>query len=82
MSLGYHDNGMMHADSNFFVFIFTGDNNKLETERVVFNLVDALSTTGGFASVITLFFTMLTLKIQKVLFYQEITSKFFLFHKP
>ncbi len=63
MSLGYHDNGMMHADSDFFAFIFTGDDKKYETERVVFNLVDALSETGGFVSVIKLIFTLLTLRI-------------------
>ncbi len=73
---------MMHANSDFFVFIFTGDDKKYETERVVFNLVDAVSATGGFVSVITLLFTMLTLRIQKVLFYKDITSKLCLYHDP
>ncbi len=65
----YDDNGLMHNTSNFFTFTFTGDNSKYETERVAFNLIDALSSTGGFASVITLIFSLLTFRIQKVLFY-------------
>ena len=39
------------------------DDTLIETNRVVYNIFDALSETGGFASVITLVFTILTLKI-------------------
>ncbi len=82
MSLSYHDNGLMRPESPFFMFIFMGDDKKYETERVVFNIFDALTATGGFASVITLIFTLLTMRIQKVLFYRDITSKIFLYHEP
>ena len=72
----------MHSSSDFMLLLLRANDKLIETQRVVYNIFDALSDTGGFASVITLIFTMLTLRIYKMLFYQDITSKFFLFYEP
>lgn len=53
----------------------------MTTNRIVYNLVDALTDVGGFASVITLIFTVLSMRIQQVLYFQEVTSKLFKFHE-
>ncbi len=49
--------------------------------RTVYNIIDALTETGGFATVITLAFYILTTRVEKVLFFQEITSKLFKFYE-
>lgn len=63
MGISFDDNGMKHPGSDFMTFIYITDEKLIETRRVVYNIFDALSDTGGFASVITLVFTILTLKI-------------------
>jgi len=42
---------------------FTVDENVETTTRTAYNLIDALSNTGGIASIVTFIFTVLTLKI-------------------
>ena len=63
MDFSYADNGMSHSSRNFMTLVTSLDDTLIETNRVVYNIFDALSETGGFASVITLVFTILTLKI-------------------
>lgn len=63
MGIDFTDNSMMFPGSNFMTFMLLVDEKLIETNRVVYNIFDALSNTGGFASVITLVFTILTLKI-------------------
>ena len=53
----------MHSSSDFMLLLLRANDKLIETQRVVYNIFDALSDTGGFASVITLIFTMLTLRI-------------------
>lgn len=69
MGIRYSEAGTKHAASNFYTFIFSADDNLHSTTRTVYNLVDVLSETGGFASVITLFFTLLTMRVQKALYF-------------
>ena len=57
----YKDNGILVND--FYQMLFIIDENLHTTTRVVYNLVDALTDTGGLASVITFVFTVLTLRI-------------------
>lgn len=73
----YKDNGFLVND--FYQIIFLIDENLHTTTRTVYNLIDALTDTGGLASVITLIFTILTMKIQRLLYYQDIMEKFFLY---
>ena len=48
------------------------------TTRTNYNLVDVLSNTGGIASVITIVFYFLTMRIQKLLFQLEVMRKYFM----
>jgi len=66
----YKDNGILMND--FYQILFLIDENVHTTTRVVYNLIDSLTDTGGLASVITLIFTFLTMRIQRMLFQQEI----------
>ena len=49
------------------------------TTRTNYNLVDVLSNTGGIASVITIVFYFLTMRIQKLLFQLEVMRKYFMY---
>eukprot|EP00347_Sterkiella_histriomuscorum_P009308 403341701 len=49
------------------------------TQRTTYNLIDALTATGGFASIIMILFRVLTGRIQKVLYFTSIMKKLFLY---
>lgn len=49
------------------------------TTRLTYNSIDALTATGGFASIIMLVFKLLTNKIQKILYLSSIMRKVFLY---
>jgi len=53
------------------------DENVSVITRRSYNLIDALTNTGGFASIIMIIFKILTLKIQKTLFEISIIKKIF-----
>ncbi len=67
VNTNYADNSLLV--NNFFSVIMYIGENKITTTRIAYNLVDALSSTGGLASVITLFFTIITSRIQLALYY-------------
>eukprot|EP00347_Sterkiella_histriomuscorum_P017406 403349499 len=49
------------------------------TQRTTYNLIDALTATGGFASIIMIIFKTLTSRIQKVLYFTSIMKKLYLY---
>eukprot|EP00347_Sterkiella_histriomuscorum_P018817 403344057 len=48
------------------------------TQRTTYNLIDALTATGGFASIIMIIFRLLTSRIQKILYFTSIIKKLYL----
>eukprot|EP00347_Sterkiella_histriomuscorum_P006788 403351429 len=49
------------------------------TQRTTYNLIDALTATGGFASIIMIIFRLLTNRIQKILYFTSIMKKLYLY---
>jgi len=54
------------------------DENVVDTTRISYNFIDALTATGGFASIIMIVFKILTGKIQKVLYHASIMKRLYL----
>jgi len=75
VSLARVDVGMFRH--SFLQVYFMQDQNVLTTTRTVYSLVDALSDTGGFTSVLNLIFFVLTSRIQKLLYELAMIQKFF-----
>ena len=46
--------------------------------RTVYNIIDALTSTGGFASIIMFIFKLFTLRIQRALFRISVMKKMFI----
>ncbi|CDW83800.1 UNKNOWN [Stylonychia lemnae] len=59
-------------------FNFVMDENTVDTTRISYNFIDALTATGGFASIIMIVFKVLTDKIQKVLYHASIMKRLYL----
>jgi len=54
----------LKADRDLFVsFNFLMDENVVDTTRISYNFIDALTATGGFASIVMIVFKILTGKI-------------------
>jgi hypothetical protein len=60
--------------NTFFNTFFILDENVVTTTRTTYNMLNALADTGGFASVITLVFTVLSMRVQKILFFLTIAQ--------
>lgn len=61
------------------ILYFLLDQSVQTTTRTNYNLVDVLANTGGFASVITLAFTLLSRRIQKALYQLTVIRKYLLY---
>ena len=70
---------MLKTSGTQFQMIIMVDSNSLTTVRTNYNLIDVLSNTGGFASIITLVFSFLTKYIQKALYKLTIMRRFILY---
>lgn len=57
---------------------FVMDESVETTVRTSYNLIDVLTNSGGFASIIMLVFTILTRKVQKILYFLSMLRKFYL----
>lgn len=69
ISLSLYSTDTGHLVNDFFSMYFLVGENIQTTQRTVYNLIDTLSNTGGLASVIMLITTIITSKIQKILYY-------------
>eukprot|EP00347_Sterkiella_histriomuscorum_P001885 403370298 len=74
----YSDTRKRFDDSFINIYIYQ-DENVSTTTRQVFNFLDALSTSGGFSSIIMLFFAILTKRIQQQLYFITLLKKIFLY---
>eukprot|EP00347_Sterkiella_histriomuscorum_P007263 403349634 len=76
-NIEFIDTRRRFEDSLFKMYIYL-DEKESTTTRTVFNLIDALSTTGGFSSIITLFFAFTTKRIQQKLYFLSMMKKLYL----
>eukprot|EP00347_Sterkiella_histriomuscorum_P005887 403354895 len=74
----YSDTRKRFDDSFINIYIYQ-DENVSTTTRQVFNILDALSTSGGFSSIIMLFFAIVTKRIQKQLYFITLLKKLFIY---
>eukprot|EP00347_Sterkiella_histriomuscorum_P007436 403348928 len=63
-------------------FTFFLDDSTTSITRTTYNLIDALTASGGFASIIILVFKLLTTRIQKILYLNSVMKKLYLYLDP